>query len=77
MTSWSILLKNKIEELGEDIETLDLLLENETAFNSDRNTFGGYLLSDDSTFTAWTTNYVYYPLIIDGVDNIGYANYKK
>lgn len=64
--NWKQELENEIRSLGEDITSLaTTLTEEEMTREFDGESYG---LCWGDSFTAWTTNYVYFPVTYDGVE---------
>lgn len=63
--NWKQELEKEIRSLGEDITSLATTLTEEEMTRE----FDGLKgLNSGDPFTAWTTNYVYFPVIYDGVE---------
>jgi len=70
MDTWEELLKDAFEETGDDFNSLITTLSKEelkVEFN------GGYGTSQGKPFTAWGNEYVYFPIVYDGSEWVGYA----
>lgn len=64
--NWKQELENEIRSLGEDITSLaTTLTEEEMTREFDGESYG---LPWGDSFTAWTTNYVYFPATYDGME---------
>ena len=67
-TSWKKEFKEVEAELGETIIECTLTeQEQNTSF------YGGYGGVEGKRFTAWTENYVLFPIAYDGAEWVGYA----
>ena len=64
--NWKQELEKEIRSLGEDITSLaTTLTEEEMTREFDGESYG---LNSGGSFTAWTTNYVYFPATYDGTE---------
>jgi hypothetical protein len=68
--NWKEMLIEAFKETGDNFDNLKTTLskeELETYFDS------GYGCSQGEPFTAWGDNYVYFPVVYDGSEWIGFA----
>lgn len=66
MNNW----KKLIKEAAKDDEIISCTLTEEELLKSFDDGFGG---SEGKIFTAWSENYVYFPVVYDGAEWVGRA----
>lgn len=70
MATWENMLREAFEVTGDDFEKIVTTLnDDDMAANFDED-FGG---SEGKPFTAWGENYVYFPVVYDGAEWVGFA----
>lgn len=70
MESWGEMLKEAFIETGDNFDNMKTTLSDEdldVKFNT------GYGGSEGKSFTAWGDNYVYFPVVYDGSEWVGFA----
>lgn len=70
MSSWYELLKEKMEEDGEDFHDRECTLD-EAGLKKEF--YVGFGLVEGQPFTAWGEYWVYFPLVHDGWESVGHA----
>lgn len=70
MNSWYEMLKEKMEDDGEDFEKRICTLD-ETALRVEFDSSVGSI--EGAKFTAWGEKWVYFPLMYDGSESVGHA----
>jgi len=68
MATWRKLIDVVIDDLGETVVSNTLIDE-----EMDKEFSNGYGGSEGKSFTAWTENYVLFPIVYDGSEWVGYA----
>ena len=69
-TSWGQLLRRICSEIGVDFGEVTSTLTNE---EMNRQFDGGYGGSEGTPFTAWSRDWVFFPVVYDGSEWVGYA----
>jgi hypothetical protein len=69
MATWRELIFETLVE-NSDIDTYVTTLSEEEL---DIKFHSGYGIEEGLPFTAWTTNYVYFPISYDGSESVGYC----
>ena len=69
-TNWKNELKEVCEMLGEPFESLICTLSEEELEENFDSGWGGV---EGKPFTAWGEKYVYFPIVYDGSEWVGYA----
>lgn len=70
MKSWEDLFIFAFKDTGDNFDNLKTTLSTEelkVKFND------GYGTSEGKDFTAWSDNYVYFPVVYDGAEWVGYV----
>ena len=70
MTNWKQMLIEAFEETGDDFEKMETTLTSEELVKEFDDGLG---LSEGTHFTAWGEMYVYFPVVYDGAEWVGYA----
>lgn len=70
MATWKEMLKEQFKETGDDFEKIETTLTEEEMTRKFSSGFGG---SEGAPFTAWGEKYVYFPVVYDGAEWVGYA----
>ena len=70
MRNWRELLQHEFEQTGDSFETIVTTLTDEEL---DRKFDDGFGSSEGEPFTAWSENYVYFPVVYDGAEWVGFA----
>lgn len=70
MSNWYEMLKEAMEEDGEDFEKRVCTLDEE---NLKREFDSGYGGAEGAPFTAWGEKWVYFPIVYDGAEWVGHA----
>lgn len=70
MTTWYKELEKAFSETGEDIKHMLCTLSQEELDKTFNNGWGGH---EGMPFTAWGEKYVYFPVVYDGAEWVGYA----
>ena len=70
MANWKEMLIETFKETGDDFEKMETTLTNEELL---REFDDGYGSAEGVFFTAWGERYVYFPVVYDGAEWVGYA----
>jgi hypothetical protein len=70
MANWKEMLIEVFKETGDDFEKMETTLTNEELV---REFDDGYGISSGTHFTSWGEKYVYFPVVYDGSEWVGYA----
>lgn len=70
MESWESMLKEAFKETGDNYEKMETTLTDEEIKQKFDDGYGG---SEGDHFTTWGDVYVYFPIVYDGAESIGYA----
>lgn len=71
MKNWKILLQEACEKTGDDYSSLITTLSvHDLNLMFDNNKYGEI---KGNPFTAWSNKYVYFPVVYDGLEWVGYA----
>lgn len=70
MTSWGLMLKKAFEQTGDDFNNMETTLSH-NELNEQFNV--GFGSSEGKPFTAWGDKYVYFPVVYDGREWVGWA----
>ena len=68
--TWGKMLKESFESNKEDYSKMITTLNNDELNKAFDTGYGG---SEGSPFTAWGEKYVYFPIVYDGSEWVGYA----
>lgn len=68
MATWRQLIEEKLHITGDKIEDLDFAIE---PGELDREFDDGFGSEQGAPFTAWSENYVYFPICYDGSEWVG------
>ena len=70
MANWKSLIQEKCESNGETIDQIVCTLSESEMLREFNDGYGG---SEGMPFTAWSENYVYFPVVYDGAEWCGSA----
>ena len=70
MATWENKLREAFEVTGDDFEKIVTTLDDDDMTANFDDGFGG---SEGKPFTAWGENYVYFPVVYDGAEWVGFA----
>jgi len=70
MTTWRKMFKEVFQETGDTFDGVEMTLSEK---DLDVRFDAGYGLSEGKAFTAWSRNYVYFPVVYDGAEWIDYV----
>lgn len=70
MANWKEMLIEVFKETGDDFEKMKTTLTDEELVKEFCDGYGG---SEGTHFTSWGENYVYFPVVYDGAEWVGYA----
>jgi len=70
MANWKEMLIKVFKETGDDFEKMETTLTDEELVKEFDCGLG---ISEGTYFTSWGENYVYFPVVYDGSEWVGYA----
>ena len=70
MANWKEMLIKVFKETGDDFEKMETTLTDEELVKEFHDGFGG---TEGAHFTSWGEKYVYFPVVYDGVEWVGYT----
>ena len=70
MTNWKELLLDAFKETGDTLDAIETTLSEEEMERTFSSGFGG---SEGLPFTAWSDGYVYFPVVYDGAEWVGFV----
>lgn len=70
MANWKEMLIEVFKETGDDFEKMETTLTDEELVKEFDDGYGGI---EGTPFTAWGEKYVYFPVVYDGAEFVGYA----
>ena len=70
MANWEKMLIDAFKETGDVFEEMETTLTNEELV---REFDDGYGCPNGTSFTSWGEKYVYFPLVYDGAEWVGFA----
>lgn len=70
MTSWKEMLIKAFKETGDDFKEMETTLTDDELIKEFKNSYGR---SKGVHFTSWGEKYVYFPVVHDGKEWVGYA----
>ena len=70
MANWKEMLIEAFKETGDDFSKMKTTLSNEELLEDFDSGYGG---SEGKPFTSWGEKYVYFPIVYDGAEWVGYA----
>ena len=69
-TTWKKEFEDAFKTTGDTLESIETTLSAEELEKEFDNGYGG---AEGSEFTAWSKDWVYFPVVYDGVEWVGYA----
>ena len=70
MANWYDMLKEEVEDNGDNFDNLKCTLSEEELKKKFDASYGA---TEGKPFTAWTENWVYFPICYDGSESVGIA----
>ncbi len=70
MANWGNKLAQAFSETGDDFNNMETTLTNKELIQEFDDGFGG---AEGVPFTCWGEKYVYFPVVYDGAEWVGYA----
>lgn len=69
-TTWRIVFQEAFKKTGDNFIDLEIAIEPD---GLDKEFYSGFGSNDGPSFTAWSANYVYFPVNYDGAEWVGFV----